>query len=81
MERLPLGERREHRVSGPLGETVIGLAPDGVRILASPCPLQLCVRSGPIHRTGQVVACLPNRVAIQLIGPGGAKGAVDAVGR
>lgn len=80
-ERISLGAKRELRVSGPLGETVVEVSAEGARILASPCPLHLCVRSGSIHRVGQVVACLPNRVAIELIGPRRADGAVDAVGR
>ncbi len=65
------------RVGGPLGETVVEVAPDGVRVASSPCPLQLCVRQGWVRRPGGVVACLPNRVAVRVAGREG----VDAVGR
>lgn len=38
----------------------------GVRIAASSCPDQLCVRQGTIAQSGRGIICLPNRVSIQL---------------
>ena len=79
-ERHALTTQQELRVVGPLGESVLHLGPEGVRFLSSPCPLQLCVRGGWVTRPGAVAACLPNRVAVRVLG--GARGeAVDAVGR
>ncbi|MDF1554215.1 MAG: NusG domain II-containing protein [Deferrisomatales bacterium] len=79
-ERHPLTTEQELRVAGPLGESVVHLGPAGVRFLSSPCPLQLCVRGGWVTRPGAVAACLPNRVAVRVLG--GARGeGVDAVGR
>ena len=75
-----LGTTRRVRVAGPLGDTEVLLEPDGARVVSSPCPLQLCVQAGRIGLPGQVVACLPNRVAVRLAGPG-ESGGVDAVGR
>ena len=72
--------QRELRVGGPLGESVLHLGPEGVRFLSSPCPLQLCVRSGRVVRPGALVACLPNRVAVRVLG-GVPRETVDAVGR
>jgi hypothetical protein len=79
-ERYPLSSRRELSVEGPLGESVLSLGPDGVRFLSSPCPLQLCVLGGRLARPGAVAACLPNRVAVRVLG-GVRREAVDAVGR
>lgn len=78
--REALGESRRLRVAGPLGETEILLEADGARVVSSPCPLQLCVRTGKVAVPGEAVACLPNRVAVRLLG-GGGRGGVDAVGR
>jgi len=75
-----LTPQRELHVAGPLGESVLLLDPQGVRFLSSPCPLQLCVRSGRVARPGAVAACLPNRVAVRILG-GVRQEAVDAVGR
>jgi len=71
---------RELGVSGPLGETRVLIEEDGARVLDSPCPLRLCVAAGKISRAGRVVACLPNRVALRLVGGAPDRG-VDAVGR
>ena len=85
--RYPLTPKRQHRVAGPLGESVLQLGPDGARFVYSPCPLQLCVRSGKVSRGGMLAACLPNRVALRVVvgpDPGDGqerRGAVDAVGR
>jgi len=75
-----LGRSRELQIAGPLGQTRVLVEPDGARVLDSPCPLKLCVAAGKATRAGQVVACLPNRVALRLRG-GDPDRAVDAVGR
>lgn len=65
-------------VEGPLGLTVIEVGERAARVVESPCPLKLCIRAGAVDRPGRVAACLPNRVALEAVGPGGD---VDAVGR
>jgi hypothetical protein len=37
-------------------------------VLDSPCPDKICVAAGAIVRTGQFIACLPNRVSVTLEG-------------
>jgi len=39
-----------------------------VRVIDSPCPDKICIAAGAISRTGQFIACLPNRVSIALEG-------------
>ncbi|MBI5015392.1 MAG: NusG domain II-containing protein [Deltaproteobacteria bacterium] len=81
---LALGPRRRVDVPGPLGVTTVELDPAGARVVASPCPNRLCLRAGRISRPGQVVACVPNRVALRLVGPDHPhrrREAVDAVTR
>jgi len=79
-QREALGRPRELKVEGHLGATRILVEADGARVLDSPCPLKLCVAAGKITRAGEVVACLPNRVALRLLGGASDRG-VDAVGR
>jgi hypothetical protein len=73
----PLGSDRTVTVSGPLGDTVVEIRGGQARVLSSPCAEKLCVRSGAIARPGQWVACLPNRVFLDV--QGRSKGSVDAV--
>lgn len=45
------------------------------RVLASSCPDQTCVQSGEAKGAGRAIICLPNRAAVELVGPD----AADAV--
>jgi hypothetical protein len=64
----PLDKARQFEVSGPLGNTRIGIAGDAARILDSPCPNKTCVHSGSVNAAGGWIACLPNRVLITVEG-------------
>lgn len=67
----PLGEDRAVTVSGPLGDTVVEIRGGQARVLSSPCAEKICVRSGAIARPGQWIACLPNRVFLDVQGRAG----------
>lgn len=66
--RFPIGQDREERFAGPRGDTVVAISGGTVRVVDSPCPDKICVAAGAISRTGQFVACLPNRVSVSLEG-------------
>jgi len=56
------------QVHGPLGDSVIEIKASRVRFLKSPCRGQQCVHSGWLDAAGELAACLPNRISIQLLG-------------
>lgn len=64
-------------VPGPLGEAHLVVAGGRARLENAPCPLKLCEAMGPVSRAGQVIVCLPNRIAVTVQG----LGEVDAVSR
>ena len=74
---LPIGEKAELEVEGPLGKTIVHSDEVGVRILESPCPHKLCVRMGRVSTRGQTILCVPNHVAIRV--EGDASDGVDGV--
>jgi len=74
-----LEEKRLIPVAGKLGTTRVEIADKVVRVLDSPCPHKVCVKSGPISRSGETLVCLPNRVVIRI--EGGEEPSVDAVSR
>ncbi len=76
---FPLKEDRLVPVEGKLGTTWVKMAEGGVRVVDSPCPYKLCIKSGSIRRSGQTLICLPNRVVVRIPGDGGES--VDAVSR
>jgi hypothetical protein len=73
---FPLDSERTVAVPGPLGDTVVQIRQGQARVLSSPCPEKICLRSGAIARPGQWIACLPNRVFIDI--QAGPREAVDA---
>jgi hypothetical protein len=64
----PLDAEVTLRVPGPLGETVVVIEDGAVRVISSPCPEKICVKTGRISKPGQWIACLPNRVFISIQG-------------
>ncbi len=52
----------EYAIPGPLGDTIIRVAEEGVSVIDSPCPDKLCIHSAPLSRAGSWNACLPNNV-------------------
>ena len=69
----PLGQDRDIRIQGPLGTTIVHIEGGKAAITDSPCPNKTCILAGSIYRSGQWVACLPNKVFVRLVG-GDSKG-------
>lgn len=78
--RFPLTTERIVEAIGPLGVTEIRIGDRGAEVIRSPCTQQFCVRVGRIRRKGQIIACVPNRVVVQILGGDGAL-EIDAVTR
>ncbi len=74
---FPLDQSRTLSVHGPLGDTVVELGGGQARVLSSPCTEKICIRTGAIARPGQWIACLPNRVFLDIQGSGSAADAVS----
>lgn len=63
-----LESNHELSLTGPLGITSILIANQEVQVLDSPGRQKICVKSGPISKNGQWLACLPNKIFIRIIG-------------
>lgn len=62
------------------GYTLTVTAEDGgLRVSEADCPIQDCVHTGAISRSGQSIVCLPARIIIQLTGGQADPGGVDVV--
>lgn len=66
--RVALDADQRVQMDGPLGTTVIEVADGRARFASSPCSNQYCVHSGWLENPGAAAACLPNRVALRLVG-------------
>jgi hypothetical protein len=65
---FPLAAPRRYAVAGPLGETLIEIAPGRARVLSDPGPRQYCVKQGWLTRPNAIAICAPNHVSLSLSG-------------
>ena len=66
--RLMLDHDATVHISGPLGDTEVEIRDGRARIAHSPCNDKFCVHYGWLDHAGETIACLPNRVVLQLTG-------------
>lgn len=50
------------------GVNLVRIREGKVSVISSNCPEQICVRSAPISKPGQTIACLPHRLVISIEG-------------
>jgi hypothetical protein len=64
----PLNQDQQFELSGPLGSTKLQISNGAVRVLSSPCPQKICIGMGQVSRSGELLACVPNRLVIRIEG-------------
>jgi len=70
-ETLPaisLKQDQTLEIAGSIGSSTLKIEDGRVRFISSPCQGQQCVHSGWQSHSGEFTACLPNRIALQVIG-------------
>jgi len=68
--RAPLGQNFRYEAHGPLGETTVVCQDGYVWVADSCCPNKLCVRTGKVRATGQIIVCVPNEIVVRIVGTG-----------
>jgi hypothetical protein len=68
--RVDLSIDAQRSASGPLGVTIVQVRDGRVRVVESPCPHGICVRTGWVARAGEMIVCVPNRVVVRVEGEG-----------
>jgi hypothetical protein len=61
---LSLSTPSDFVVRGTLGEMLLQVTNRRIRVLRSTCPNQVCVRQGAVHRPGEMLVCVPNRLVV-----------------
>ena len=74
----PLQSDSTFSIPGILGSMEIEIYKGEVRVLASPCREKICIQTGSISRTGAWIACVPNRVFLEIEGRGDDETDTDA---
>ena len=73
----PAAARQIIQISGRLGAATVEVADGKIRMLASNCPEQTCVKQSWIQTPGSTIVCLPGEIIIHVDGAA----TVDAVTR
>ena len=63
-----LNQQREIHVHGKIGDAIISISQGKARFAKSPCNTQYCVHQGWLSHAGQAAICLPNQIALELLG-------------
>jgi hypothetical protein len=66
--RLALSRDQQLEVQGRIGASRLEVRDGRVRFTDSPCVGRYCVHAGWLSRSGQVAACLPNGVVVEVTG-------------
>ena len=68
IHQLDLYTSQEIIVNGTIGKTIINIDNGTARVTHSDCPQKICVKTGRIHRVGEMIVCVPNKVVIKING-------------
>jgi len=79
--RAPLNENRRIALPGPLGETVVEIKGGRACVVDSPCKQKVCIGMGSIARSGEIIACVPNRLIFTIVGNAPQEATHDLVSR
>ncbi|SEA37479.1 hypothetical protein SAMN05660420_01918 [Desulfuromusa kysingii] len=64
----PLAKDQKVELVGPLGKTVLQVENGAARIISSPCPHKVCMRMGDARHSGDLLACVPNKIVVSIEG-------------
>lgn len=68
-----LQRQQQLELPGPLGTTLLQIEDGTVRVISSPCPQKICIGLGKARHSGDLLACVPNRLVIRIEGATGDK--------
>lgn len=77
----PINHPHSVDLDGPLGKTHLIIDDQGARISSSPCPRKICIAMGSASRTGDLLACVPNRILVRIDNPTGEEAPYDLLSR
>jgi len=68
-------------LDGPLGKTHLVIDATGAHVTSSPCPRKVCISMGPVKHSGDLLACVPNRIMVRIEGPADETAPYDLLSR
>lgn len=65
---VPLYANTSMMLAGALGKSKIDIDHHRARFSSSPCKTKFCIHQGWASHSGELRACLPNKISLRLIG-------------
>lgn len=59
---------KDYRIETEYGTNLLRVENERIAIIEADCPDKICVEPGFIHKPGQSLVCLPNRVYVEIEG-------------
>jgi len=66
---VDLLQDRAFDLDGTVGRVTLAVAAGSIRVAASTCPNQYCLKQGAIRRASQVLVCVPNQLLVEIVSP------------
>jgi len=67
-QKISLFQNQEIEIKGSLGNSRLQIEGGRVRFIESPCANKLCIHQGWVNFSGEILACLPNKISVSLVG-------------
>ncbi|UCE08218.1 MAG: NusG domain II-containing protein, partial [bacterium] len=68
VHQLDLNTSQQITVTGSVGKTIIKIDQGTAQVIYSDCPEKICIKTGKIHHTGEMIVCVPNKVVAKING-------------
>lgn len=62
-----LNQNQTIRIQNPYGSNTLSIQNGAVSMTESDCRNQICVQTGPIEASGQMIVCLPHQLIAEII--------------
>ena len=66
--KLDLAAEKTLTIAAVGGENILEIKSGAIRVKSADCPDKICVRRGAIKNSGEVIACVPHKVLIEIAG-------------
>ena len=68
VRKLDLTEEKIFTIESEGGKNIIALRGGAVSVVEADCPDKICIRRGAIKNVGDVIACVPHKLLIEITG-------------
>lgn len=65
--KVDLSEEKTFTLAAGGGKNIIAIKNGAIAVLEADCPDKICVRRGAIKNIGEVIACVPHKVLIEIV--------------